>query len=441
MVRLSHRALAVLAAVFFVSTVVLGISLGATWVYVARLLQKPAPKPGPVRARLAPVSPLLLQYTLDLPGRGEIFPALVGSSAAEYWPVAVLTVTNASDRPVLVTISAEVRDWTRPSIITAVIGPREARPVRLNPELLPAAYSNSEVRRATLSVRVAAPNGETLFADTRPVLLHSGAELFWGQKFANAQYVVRWITPHDPAVMRLVSQARQYLPRGRLGGYNFPPEATPAAMKRQVRQQAEAVFRALKRSGISYVSSIFVYGEFINQAQRIRLPSETLQLSNANCMDVSVLFASAIENLGMRPVVIIVPGHAFVGVRYGPDSTETLYLDLTVLPQGSFAAAEKRAQEWLQKTDNEHQLMVDVAAARALGIYPLPEQNATSPVAGDAAAPSPGAKAAAPGAEPAPGGARPASAQFVQTSDAAVNFFLPCAGGTSNPCAVRAASS
>jgi hypothetical protein len=391
MLRLSHRALGVLATVFFVSTVVLGISLGTTWVYVSRLLQKPAPQPDVPRAKLAPVSPLLLQYTLDLPGRGEIFPALAGSSAAEYWPVAVLTITNASERPVLTTINAEVRDWTRPSEITAVIGPREARPVRLNPELLPAAYSNGEVRRAQLNVRVTGPAGDTLFADTRPVLLHSGAELFWGQKFANAQYVARWITPHDPGVMRLVSQARQFLPRGRLGGYNVPPDAPPSVMKRQVRQQAQAVYHALKRTGISYVSSIFVYGEFINQAQRIRLPSETLQLSNANCMDVSVLFASAIENLGMRPVVMIVPGHAFVGVRLGPDSNETLYLDLTVLPQGSFAAAEKRAQEWMQHTDNEHQLMVDVAAARALGIYPLPEVYAENPVARGAMPPSPNA--------------------------------------------------
>ena len=40
----------------------------------------------------------------------------------------------------------------------------------------------------------------------------------------------------------------------------------------------------------------------------------------------------------MKPVIVIVPGHAFTGVRLGPNSSDFLYLDLTVLPRGTFAA-------------------------------------------------------------------------------------------------------
>lgn len=92
-------------------------------------------------------------------------------------------------------------------------------------------------------------------------------------------------------------------------------------------------------------------------------------------MDVSVAFASAMENLGLQPIVVIVPGHAFVGVRLGPGALDVLYLDLTVLPHGSFESAEARARQWLRKTSRNDLLVVDVAAARVLGIYPLDEMR------------------------------------------------------------------
>ena len=116
-------------------------------------------------------------------------------------------------------------------------------------------------------------------------------------------------------------------------------------------------------------------GEHVNEAQRIRLPRETLQLASANCMDVSVAFASAMENLGMQPLVVIVPGHAFAGVRLAPGGERVLYLDLTVLPNGSFEAAISRGRGWLEKTPPEELLAVDIAATRALGIYPLTERG------------------------------------------------------------------
>lgn len=47
-------------------------------------------------------------------------------------------------------------------------------------------------------------------------------------------------------------------------------------------------------------------------------------------------------------------------------------LDLTVLLRGTFQRALDRAEHWLKKTPPSQVLMVDVAAARALRIYPIP---------------------------------------------------------------------
>jgi hypothetical protein len=152
-------------------------------------------------------------------------------------------------------------------------------------------------------------------------------------------------------------------------GYN---PATGMKLESQVQAQAAAVFQAMRRSGISYVSSIYTFGNYPGETQRIRMPRETLELSNANCIDVSVAFASALENVGLKPVIVIVPGHAFTGVRLGPNSPDILYLDLTVLPRGTFAMAAARAQAWLKHTPQEEVLNVDIGAARSLGVYPMP---------------------------------------------------------------------
>jgi hypothetical protein len=328
---------------------------------------------------VTPISPLLVSYQLDLPGRGEVFPAMAAIDAPEYWPIAILRVSNTANRALAQTVTAEIPGWSHRSQQTVVLAPRETRAVRIQPELLPRAFDNDEIRRAVLEVRATGPRSDVLFAETRPVLIHGGSEIYWGRRFANAQVTSRWVTPHDPAVLELVAAARRFVPGGRLAGYGG--RSGPSA-EAQVRAQARAVYRALQRSGLSYVNSLFVMGEHVNEAQRIRLPRETLSLASANCMDVSVAFASAMENLGMQPLVVIVPGHAFAGVRLAPGSERTLYLDLTVLPNGSFESAVNRARGWLAKTPAEELLIVDVAATRALGIYPLSERAAQPPEGG-----------------------------------------------------------
>jgi hypothetical protein len=375
MAPVSNRMARRLAALFFATTLMMAGAFVWLWLRVERLaksMEPPPPALVKMEARSEPVSPLLLSYSLDLPGRGELFPALVAAGAQDYWPVATLRVQNTADRPVMQTITAEIRGWTQRSMQTVVLGPRESRTLHLNPELLPNAFANDEIRKATLRVTATlADSGITAFAQSRPVLLHGGSDLYWGKKFANAQFISRWVTPHSPAVMQLISDARKHVRNGRLPGY-VGSRLSAKQMGAQVEMQARAAHKALQQSGISYISSIFTFGEFIGQAQRIRLPSETLSLRAANCIDVSVAFAAAMENLGLRPVIVIVPGHAFAGVRLGPETDQTLYVDLTVLPKGSFEQAVTRANNWLKKTPQERVLTVDVAAARVLGIYPLP---------------------------------------------------------------------
>lgn len=379
-----------LAVVFFGLALGLGVALATSWMFFLRLtLRQPLPAaPRVTQAAVAAgrTSPLVLSYHVDLPGRGELFPAMQAAPSTDYWPLAVLSISNTGTAPALQLVTAEVPGWSERWQQTIVAAPHQTLLLPLTPGLLPRAMAVQEVQRAALHVSVSGGDGITTLAETRPVLVHSASDVYWGKQFANAQVVARWVTPHDPAVLTLVSNARRFVPRGRLGGYSVPAGVKIAT---HVELQARAVFEAMRRSGISYVSSIFTFGDFTATAQRIRLPRETLALRTANCIDVSVAFASAMENLGLQPVVVIVPGHAFAGVRLTQDSSQILYLDLTVLPSGNFEAAVKRAQGWMRQTPADRVLTVDVASARRLGVFPFAPPAASVASAATAAPPAP----------------------------------------------------
>ena len=45
----------------------------------------------PAPAQPEPISPFQVRYQLDVPGGGEIFPALTSCAPPHYWPVATLS--------------------------------------------------------------------------------------------------------------------------------------------------------------------------------------------------------------------------------------------------------------------------------------------------------------------------------------------------------------
>jgi len=349
--------------------------LAVLWLAMALAGEGFASGHNPDPAPPEPISLFPVRYQLDIPGGGEIFPALTSCAPPHYWPVATLSMENTSSQPVVAMVSAQIPDWSRQSVETVSLAPEETRIIRLNPELLPQAFQNGEIRPATLEVRAAIVGTAFGYNETRPVYLHSASDLFWGNQFANAQYIARWVTPHDPTVLQLVSSARNYVRRGRLAGYQLPGSSAPAVAV-QVGDEARGVFEAMRHLGLSYVASVSTYGKFTSHAERVRLPRETLSLSSADCLDLSVAFASAMENLGLEPVIVLVPGHAFAGVRLAHGSAEILYLDLTVMPDGTFDAAAQRAHNWLQKIPNAQVNLIDIATARARQIYPMAENIA-----------------------------------------------------------------
>jgi len=159
------------------------------------------------------------------------------------------------------------------------------------------------------------------------------------------------------------------MPGRRLPGYE---SANPAVQDRSTMQQAAAIYRALHEQGVSYVKSSMTLGGHEDFSERIRMPAESLNHFSANCIDGAVLYAAMFENLGMDPAIVLVPGHAYVGVRMVPGSSQYLYIETSLTGRTSFAQSLASARRSMAKFQTSEIIRIDIRQARADGIYPMP---------------------------------------------------------------------
>lgn len=132
-----------------------------------------------------------------------------------------------------------------------------------------------------------------------------------------------------------------------------------------------AIFEELRGRGLTYVNISTAYFEGV---QLIRRPRESLEMRAANCIDGALLFASVLENIGMEPWIVILPGHAFVAVSSGPGSTLAWGIETTLVgaPSTTAFGAVLRATDQLAETPRDRVTWVSVREARTRGLRPLP---------------------------------------------------------------------
>jgi hypothetical protein len=194
--------------------------------------------------------------------------------------------------------------------------------------------------------------------------------MYWGADFKFAPFIASWVTPHDPSVESVLTRAKEFMPGRRLPGYE--PQKSLSAQRISTIEQARAIYRALQEIGISYVKSSLTFGRNTGVSERVRMPAASIQQLSANCIDGVVTYASLFENLGMDPVVVLVPGHAYVGVRESEDSDSYLYIETAITGRASFEAAVKAATKGLARVPEKDVIRIPISKARLSGIYPMP---------------------------------------------------------------------
>jgi hypothetical protein len=171
------------------------------------------------------------------------------------------------------------------------------------------------------------------------------------------------------------------------GWYYFVVKNTDGAAGRQVtwarsvtredvvRDLLMSLFSALRALGVTYTS---VTNTFFSGWQHVRRVNDSLQALSANCIDGSLVFASAAELLGVEPVLILRTGHAYVGIRSAPGSPLIWTIETTMVGNPSttpwdayLTAMTNRSKEIMTDPAYEE---VDVATMRQAGITPLVQQ-------------------------------------------------------------------
>jgi len=250
----------------------------------------------------------------------------------------------------------------------------------------------NEMRPTTLHVTVeqTAPAACLLHEQTYPIRLHARDTALLAVQGADggivdlSDYLAAWVTPRSPVMEQWLRRAAEQHPGKSMVGYQGASTLPQGAAV--VRAQAQAIFTALKQeANLTYINSPLNMGQQAGQVtQRVRLPSESLAAGgSANCIDGTVLFASLLELASLEPLLMIVPGHAFVGWRIWRGVNQYEFLETTMIGSAEFVAAQQIGQQEYDDAlakgyftrglfdPGGFARLVDIAACRAKGILPL----------------------------------------------------------------------
>jgi hypothetical protein len=318
-----------------------------------------------------PVSSYKVQAGID----GEIYPVLANYASLQRqndrtFGVVSVTLSNTTDTVSVRRVSVQIPGWSDDEIQTVELAPGTTRTIAFAPAFLPRLYENHEIRAATAHVIVSDMASNNAYETTLPVRLRSAEDMFWGNSFKYAPFIASWVTPHDHLVETVLAHARLLTADHRLPGYESWKNA--AQQEPETRREAKAIFNALQRMGLSYVKSSATLGDHQGVSERVRMPRVSLTESSANCIDAVVMYASLFENLGMDADIVLVPGHAYVGVRVAEGSPNFLYIDVALTGRSTFEAAVASAEKGMASHPPSTITQVMVGKARSAGIYPMP---------------------------------------------------------------------
>ncbi len=211
------------------------------------------------------------------------------------------------------------------------------------------------------------------------------------------ELLAAFVMPHDPAVGPLLDEAAALL-RASTGspsiqGYQAGPE--------RVDQIVAAIFEAAQAREIRYAEPPASWGDI---GQRVRTPTQVLDERVGTCLDTVLTLAAVLEQAGIRPLLWIVTGHAFLGYWRQEESLANIVLTeaaavvnlvdlglIQVVETTMVTSAEQRHgfgethrppyAKFLTGDLADVQGVVDVWTARRNDVLPLPARARTA--AGD----------------------------------------------------------
>lgn len=174
--------------------------------------------------------------------------------------------------------------------------------VRLNPAAM---LQVGDRRPGVIVVRVE-HEGETLGERTAHVELLSGRHWRAAPLHLAMEMLAAFVMPNDPAIGQLLDEAAVLLEKETgspsMEGYQSGADRADAIVR--------SIYQAVQARQIRYAEPPASWGE---DGQKVRTPTEVLDGRVGTCLDTTVVLAAAMEQAGIRSLLWVVHGHAFVG--------------------------------------------------------------------------------------------------------------------------------
>jgi hypothetical protein len=193
--------------------------------------------------------------------------------------------------------------------------------------------------------------------------------LTWYDQWNLAQFVVCMVTPNDPIVKEYAAAITKRM-GGTLAGATQDPE--------QVVELMKATYDYMRETGMRYASAEGVpvsIGDVRTLVQTVRLPRDVITSNNGLCIELAILWASILDQLGCQTCIVMRPGHAFTiviaGDKYYPvECTAITPKAVGATADVPFDKAMQMAFEDLQK--QQYKIFFPVQKYRGEG-YASPE--------------------------------------------------------------------
>ncbi len=341
---------------------------------------------------LLPAASNALEWEIEMPFDDTIYPSIVvgmrgfmdGEDMKETEigdPIGMIGASiTAPEDDFEVKVTVEETDFFKTSSIKAIL-PKKGKTYSVMPILR---YQVSNLLKHkqkgfdTAHVTVETADGE--YDDTKRFEVRSINDCVLGlmhnEEFINTRFLfAAYVNENNPALDKILGYALKEGYVDSFIGYQ--------GTRGDVVKQATAIYKALQDMGFKYSSITGASGKSDSIfTQHIRFVGESLDTSQANCIDGTVMMASLFMKIGLNPVIICVPGHAYVGV-YKSTASKLEFLvpiETTVVGSSSFDHAVKLGQESMAKhaedfadPENMSCLIIDIRESRDMGIDPIQE--------------------------------------------------------------------
>ncbi len=218
-----------------------------------------------------------------------------------------------------------------------------------------------------------------------------------------------FVMPNHPVVKMLIQLAAQ-----KMKEWTGSPalEGYQSGDPERVLKMAAAAYAAIQKQNIVYAEPPVTALSYADEnttvsqeedrlmGQLVRFPDEIMETRLGTCMDLTLLYASCLEAMGLHPILVKIKKHIFAGVwlvdemfaeswtddatqigkRFAEGINQLAVVECTVMCAGrniDFEIARKAAEETVATTE-EFRSGVDILRARKSGVLPLPIRRSES---------------------------------------------------------------